>query len=348
MPGTDARDSQVLNSDNSSNNISLPAYSSGIELHEQSLDARAAFTGDGRVDIDIDQKNGRFSENLTSALAGSCPGDELPPYGILKETDVIVPPSMSIVIQVVGSRSEVQRFLALGKVLKEKHGHRVRLATHAKFGQFVSETGIDFFSIGGDPDELVEYMVGNPGLLPSVDGLWNGSVVRKQEFIAEILEGCWRSCIEPGKDGLPFVADAIIANPSSFSHIHCAEKLGIPLHLTSTWVQPFPLFQVSVLSVANQRSQWTSMPWTSTQAFPHPYAHVQSTSVKPNLGNYLSFHLIEVLMWQGLVNVINRFRTKTLELEPISPLFAPGLLGRLKIPFTYCWYESLTAECSLH
>ncbi len=50
------------------------------------------------------------------------------------------------------------------------------------------------------------------------------------------------------------------------------------------------------------------------------------------------------MMWQGLGNLINRFRTKTLELEPISLLFAPGLLGRLKIPFTYCWYESPTAN----
>lgn len=61
----------------------------------------------------------------------------------------------------------------------------------------------------------------------------------------------WRSCIEPG-DGLPgskksskemtreeetdrlFIADAIIANPPSYGHIHCAEKLGIPLHLMFT------------------------------------------------------------------------------------------------------------------
>jgi hypothetical protein len=32
----------------------------------------------------------------------------------------------------------------------------------------------------------------------------------------------------------PFVAHAIIANPPSFAHIHCAEKLGIPLHLMFT------------------------------------------------------------------------------------------------------------------
>jgi sterol 3beta-glucosyltransferase len=31
-----------------------------------------------------------------------------------------------------------------------------------------------------------------------------------------------------------FVADTIIANPPSYDHIHCAEKLGIPLHMMFT------------------------------------------------------------------------------------------------------------------
>lgn len=33
----------------------------------------------------------------------------------------------------------------------------------------------------------------------------------------------------------PFIADAIIANPPSFAHFHCAERLGIPLHLVFTF-----------------------------------------------------------------------------------------------------------------
>lgn len=39
----------------------------------------------------------------------------------------------------------------------------------------------------------------------------------------------------------PFIADAIIANPPSFGHIHCAEKLGIPLHLMFTYVISSPI-----------------------------------------------------------------------------------------------------------
>ena len=41
---------------------------------------------------------------------------------------------------VVGSRGDVQPFVALGKVLKETYGHRIRLATHPTFKKFVEET----------------------------------------------------------------------------------------------------------------------------------------------------------------------------------------------------------------
>jgi hypothetical protein len=44
-----------------------------------------------------------------------------------------------------------------------------------------------------------------------------------------------------------------------------------------------------------------------------------------------------MLTWQGLGDLINRFRVHTLGLEPMSLIWAPGVLNRLKIPHTYCW-----------
>lgn len=35
----------------------------------------------------------------------------------------------------------------------------MRLATHGTFREFVTEAGIEFFEIGGDPAELMSYMV---------------------------------------------------------------------------------------------------------------------------------------------------------------------------------------------
>lgn len=61
---------------------------------------------------------------------------------------------LNIVIQVVGSRGDVQPFVALGNEL-QRHGHRVRIATHAIFQDFVRQAGLEFYAIGGDPTELM-------------------------------------------------------------------------------------------------------------------------------------------------------------------------------------------------
>lgn len=49
---------------------------------------------------------------------------------------------------------DVQPFIALGNHL-QANGHRVRIATHPTFKEFVTDAGLEFFSIGGDPTELM-------------------------------------------------------------------------------------------------------------------------------------------------------------------------------------------------
>ena len=45
-----------------------------------------------------------------------------------------------------------------------------------------------------------------------------------------MINGCWLSCHSPClSTGRTFAADAIISNPPTFAHVHCAEALGIPL-----------------------------------------------------------------------------------------------------------------------
>ena len=251
-----------------------PAYGEKldqIELSQDGFDTKAKITDDGRINININQKTRKLSDLLVPALrnqlqlaaeadATPLPPGYLPPAlgGLAGQTP---PPKLNVVIHVVGSRGDVQPFVALGKVLKSTYGHRVRLATHPTFQTFVEENGLEFFSIGGDPAELMAFMVKNPGLMPGFDSLKSGDVGKRRKGMEEIVLGCWRSCIEAG-DGLgpaprrdssdslgvfdaginmdtnpterPFIADAIIANPPSFAHIHIAEKMGIPLHMMFT------------------------------------------------------------------------------------------------------------------
>ncbi|KAF8544877.1 hypothetical protein BDD12DRAFT_771811 [Trichophaea hybrida] len=318
-----------------------PAYTDTygtLDLSEGGMNTTAEIADDGRINININQKTRRLASLLTPALQRQW-------TEISTEQDTTIPPShyevpefaidvppLNILIQIIGSRGDVQPFIALGKVLRERYRHRVRVATHPTFKGFVEENGLEFFSLGGDPSELMAFMVKNPGLMPSTDSLKAGDVTKRRKDMWEMLLGGWRACIEPGDGmsyqpaierggrgpvGRPFVADAIIANPPSFGHIHCAERLGIPLHLMFT------------------------MPWSPTAAFPHPLANIQSSDVESSLTNFLSYVLVEMMTWQGLGDLVNKFREKTLGVEAISTMLAPGMISRLKVPHTYCWSPTL-------
>ncbi len=252
-----------------------PAYGKEhdkIEMSQDGFETKANITDDGRINININQRTRKLSDLLVPALRSQLslaaqeesehplPPGYIPPAlgGLPGQT---LPPKLNVVVHVVGSRGDVQPFVALGKTLKATYGHRVRIATHPTFKGFVEENGLEFFSIGGDPSELMAFMVKNPGLMPGMDSLKSGDVGKRRRGMEEIVLGCWRSCIEAG-DGLgappridgseedfdaginmdcnpadrPFIADAIIANPPSFAHIHIAEKMGIPLHMMFTYV----------------------------------------------------------------------------------------------------------------
>ena len=223
---------------------------------------------DGRVDINLDSRLARTLSRLVPAPP-NWKSSTLP--NIKKPSQVY----LNIVIQVVGSRGDVQPFIALGCELR-KHGHRVRLATHNLFEDFVRKSGLEFYPIGGDPTELMAYMVKNPGLIPSMKSLRAGDIQLKRKMIAEILVGCWKSCIQPDLiSDTPFVADAIIANPPSFAHVHCGQALGVPVHLMFT------------------------MPWTSTRSFPQPLANWKNSSTDYKIANYISYGIVDFMTWQG-------------------------------------------------
>ena len=69
------------------------------------------------------------------------------------------------------------------------------------------------------------------------------------------------------------------------------------------------------------------------------YPLVEMMCVSPAAS--LMLILIEFRTWQGLGDLVNRFRVKTLGLEPVSTLWAPGQLFRMKVPYTYLWSPGL-------
>jgi len=237
-------------------------------------------------------------------------------------------PRLNIVIMVIGSRGDIQPFIKIGKILRNDYGHRVRIATHPAFKDVISkDAGLEFFSVGGNPSELMAFMVKNPGLIPSLDTVKTGEIGRRRQSMYEMFLGMWRACISATDDETdktntkpPFVADAIIANPPSFAHVHIAERLGVPLHMMFTF------------------------PYSPTTAFAHPLANIKHTNVDRAYTNFMSYPLVDLMTWQGLGDLINKFRVTTLGLEPVSTLWAPGQLYRLKVPYTYLWSPSLVPK----
>ncbi|WAO95183.1 Glyco-transf-28 domain-containing protein [Fusarium falciforme] len=306
----------------------LPSYEAAIG---NNLQQTTSVTNDGRIDVDV---NSRFCRALSRFIpdfkaplpieeeAGSPEYSQFPEEKGASSIFHQFPIKLNIVIQVVGSRGDVQPFVALGCEL-QKHGHRVRLATHNVFDKFVRDAGLEFYPIGGNPSELMAYMVKNPGLIPSLKSLRGGDIQKKRVMVAEMLDGCWQSCLQPDPiSGRPFVADAIIANPPSFAHVHCAQAMSIPVHLMFT------------------------MPWTSTRSFSHPLANLKfggKAVMDQETANYVSYSVVEWLTWQGLGDVINDWR-KTIDLEPVPLSEGPLLAETLKIPFTYCWSPALVGK----
>lgn len=60
---------------------------------------------------------------------------------------------------------DVQPYVALGQQLL-KDGHRVRIATHETFRTFVNDAGLEFYNIGGNPQDLMSYMVKSEHYVP--------------------------------------------------------------------------------------------------------------------------------------------------------------------------------------
>ncbi|KAI3760237.1 hypothetical protein L1987_50630 [Smallanthus sonchifolius] len=222
-------------------------------------------------------------------------------------------PPLQIIMLIVGTRGDVQPFVAIGKRLQE-YGHRVRLATHSNFKEFVLTAGLEFYPLGGDPKVLAEYMVKNKGFLPS--GPSEIPVQRSQ--MKDIIYSLLPACKEPDLDtGIPFRAEAIIANPPRIwldGHTHVAEALKIPIHIFFT------------------------MPWTPTSEFPHPLSRVKQPA-----GYRMSYQIVDSLIWLGIRDMINDVRKKKLKLRPVT--YLSGSQGsESDIPHGYIWSPHLVPK----
>lgn len=241
------------------NRIRTSPRPSNLRVGNEFFQSRGRLARDGRLNLSINEKanTGYLAKALGATIqrhlganhAQDIKDAERAKANFLEAKPNLQIPRMNIVIMVIGSRGDIQPFLKIGKILRDKYQHRVRIATHPTFKKFIEEDiGLEFFSVGGDPSELMAFMVKNPGLIPSLETVKAGEIGRRRESMYQMFQGFWKACINATDDEMdmanlkmmgskaPFVADAIIANPPSFAHYRKYYRIeaGVPLVFTET------------------------------------------------------------------------------------------------------------------
>jgi sterol 3beta-glucosyltransferase len=124
---------------------------------------------------------------------------------------------MRITILALGSRGDVQPFIALAVGLQKTGRHQVRFAAPDNFASLAREFSLNFSPLGLD----TQRMLGPGGIDPDRNILlWLWEVLRSIKPLAErIADNTWLACQD---------AELIIYSMMGIGAYHVAEKLGVP------------------------------------------------------------------------------------------------------------------------
>lgn len=123
---------------------------------------------------------------------------------------------MKFNIVTIGSRGDVQPFIALCKELKLR-GHEAKITTFINFKDFIEEEGIEFAPLAGDAVEVIRLLIGEN--VSSFEYFRNLSILLnpvKEQFFHDLEESC---------KGV----DAVLCSTLGTVVYHVAEKMNLPL-----------------------------------------------------------------------------------------------------------------------
>ena len=83
------------------------------------------------------------------------------------------------------------------------------------------------------------------------------------------------------------------------------------------------------------------MPWSPTQSFPHPLAITHPEDCKETVANFISYAIVDMMVWEGLGDIVNTFRKDSLSLDSLDGIIAPSIIHRLQVPCAYLWYDNV-------
>jgi UDP:flavonoid glycosyltransferase YjiC (YdhE family) len=215
---------------------------------------------------------------------------------------------MRIVIMALGSRGDVQPYLALGKGL-ERAGHEVRLVSNSSFEKLVTGQGLAFWPMRGNMMEVVE----SEEMRALLD---KGNFLAIQRKTAKEAQRAMLKWAEDGLAACQGMELIITGYAGLFIGLALAEKLS--LRLLQAYLVPF----------------------TPTQAFPGVLLP-KSVSRLGGAANRFSHHLVRQIMWQGARSADKVARQQVLGLPP-APFWGPYRNERLRgLPILYGFSPSV-------
>ncbi len=196
--------------------------------------------------------------------------------------------TMTTTILAIGTRGDVQPFIALGRGLRAR-GHAVRLATHEHYEGWVRSHGLDYASLGTDPTAWLRSEEGRQWVSSGNNPLRFIRAFR--EALAPLMEQLFADCWAASRG-----SDLIIQSPlAAYYASSVGEREGIP-------VVPVHL-----------------APFMRTRAFPAMLAPPAPLGGGYNL---LTYALAEQALWQPFRATVNQCRATLLGLPPY-PLLGP-------------------------
>lgn len=186
--------------------------------------------------------------------------------------------SKKIVILTLGSRGDVQPFVALGQGLQTA-GYDVTLSTADLFADFVRDHGLDYAFMPGDFMRLTETQAGSE-VFESGGRAGFSLIKQARPLMRAMLDAEWQAA-----QG----ADLIIYHPKALGGLHIAEKLG-------------------VIGIASM-----PLPNTPTGAFPNPILPPST----PRFLNKISYQATRLALLP-FAGAVNRWREEVLGLRPRS------------------------------
>ena len=214
---------------------------------------------------------------------------------------------MKIFILTVGTRGDVQPYVALGKGLQDA-GHTVTICTSASFEPFITEHGLTYAYMNDDIIRFIDSEKAREAM-DTADNIvtWVKLAIQLTKDIKPVnrrmLDEAWTAV-----QG----SDAIIYHPKALGGYHIAEKLGIPGFLSI----PFPVFVPTAEFPAVVFPEWQIGGWY----------------------NKLTYTLATRMAQATMGSVVNAWRKETLQMPKRSAL-ATELVradGRT-VPVLHCY-----------